>query len=76
MYNKNKRLCVYAIVLLIFLLVSHEQTANAYVNPGSGSDLFQIIYSGILSVLLFFKTIFLKIKGIFVKSDAEDNKYE
>lgn len=76
MYKRNKRLYIYSLLVLICILSCHEQSAHAYINPGSGSDLFQIIYSGILSVLMFFKTIFLKIKGIFVKSQDEEQKYE
>lgn len=76
MNKRDSKRYICLTILLVALLVCHEQAANAYINPGSGSDLFQIIYSGILSVLMFFKTIFLKIKGIFVKSQNEDNKYE
>lgn len=76
MKSRRQRLYIYSLLLLVCFMACHEQQANAYINPGSGSDLFQIIYSGILSVLMFFKTIFIKIKGIFVKSHDEDNKYE
>ncbi len=76
MNRRSKRFYIYSLFLLICLLACHEQAANAYINPGSGSDLFQIIYSGLLSILMFFKTIFLKIKGIFVKSQDEEQKYE
>lgn len=72
----SKRLFYISLIPLVIMFALHSQPAEAYINPGSGSDLFQIIYSGILSVLMFFKTIFLKIKGIFIKSDNKEDKYE
>lgn len=77
MNNRYSKFYFYiSLVPLIVLLALHTQPAEAYINPGSGSDLFQIIYSGILSVLMFFKTIFLKIKGIFIKTENKEDKYE
>lgn len=77
MCSKNNNYRYYLLlILLVFVLVANAQEAHAYINPGSGSDFFQIIYGGLLSVFLFFKSICIKIKNIFIKSKDEDNKYE
>ena len=45
-----------------------------YIDPGSGSLLFQAFLSGLLTVVVYYKRIvaFLKIKFSGNKSDAED----
>ncbi len=52
-------------LILIFTLILTVSDAFAYIRPGSGNDIAQIIISAIVSVITFFKNIFLKIKSIF-----------
>jgi hypothetical protein len=44
-----------------------------YIDPGSGSLLFQALLSGLLTVLVFFKRIVAFIKFKFGKHKTEDN---
>ncbi|MBS4759867.1 MAG: hypothetical protein KHX03_04125 [Clostridium sp.] len=53
------------ILTFIFILFVNNEEAKAYINPGSGSYIFQAIAGGILSILYFFKKIFLSILNIF-----------
>lgn len=51
--------------LLLFIFVSTINDAYAYIRPGAGNDLIQILISAIASIGAFFKNIVSKIKGIF-----------
>ncbi len=51
--------------LLIFTFILTISDAYAYIRPGSGNDIAQIIISAIVSVTTFFKNIFINIKSIF-----------
>jgi hypothetical protein len=44
----------------------------AYIDPGSGSLLFQALLSGLLTVLVFFKRIVAYFKYKFVKKNTEE----
>lgn len=44
---------------------------NLYIDPGSGSLLFQMILSGLLTVTVFFKRISLFIKGFLLRKREE-----
>lgn len=66
---KYKNLFVLTLIVLIFCI---NQEAQAYINPGSGSYLFQTIIGGLLSIVYFFKKIFLSIISIFSKKKDTD----
>ena len=51
--------------LLLFLFVSTINDAYAYIRPGAGNDLIQILISAVASIGAFFKNIINKIKSIF-----------
>ena len=55
------------IFLLLFLFVTTISDAYAYIRPGAGNDLIQIIISAVVSIGAFFKNIINKIKGIFIR---------
>jgi hypothetical protein len=49
------------------LLITTPCAAYAYIDPGTGSYLFQIAGAGLLSALFFTKTIFRSVKVFFSK---------
>ncbi len=51
-------------ILFVCFLVFAQQDAHAYINPGTGSDFFQMLIGIILGIAKFFKTIIRKIKNI------------
>ena len=64
---------------LIYLIF--PQHAHAYLDPGTGSYLFQLLIAGLLGSLFFLKTIIRKIKAMFeginsrkVKQESDDDK--
>lgn len=66
---KYKNLFVLSLIVMIFCI---NQEAQAYINPGSGSYLFQTIIGGLLSVVYFFKKIILSFISIFTKRKDTD----
>ena len=52
-------------MLVLCLAVISNQEAKAYINPGSGSYIFQTIIGGILGIFYLFKKMFLTVIGIF-----------
>jgi hypothetical protein len=65
--NIKLRLFLYGILLwLIF-----PKQAHAYLDPGTGSYIFQILIAGLLASLFFIKSIIRKIKEIFTKFSSK-----
>ena len=54
-------------LLAIFIFITTINDAYAYIRPGAGNDLIQIIISAVVSIGAFFKNIANKIKGIFIR---------
>jgi len=44
-----------------------------YIDPGSGSLIFQALLSGLLTIVIFFKRILLYLKFIFRKKNNEED---
>lgn len=64
---------------LIFALgisIMQTKTAHAYLDPGSGSLLFQLLIGGLLSGLFAIKLYFKKIKAFFTKKNADQQTTE
>ena len=57
---------VFIYFFLLFLLVLPRQ-AYAYLDPGTGSYLFQLLIAGLLGGLFYFRSSFSKIKEYFRK---------
>ena len=66
------------IILIIFLclILVNNQEAQAYINPGSGSYIFQTIIGGILAIIALFKKLFMSLLNLFgiKKSSAGDEQ--
>ena len=72
-YNKPMKrfLNLVLIVFLIFAFVNNQE-AQAYINPGSGSYIFQTIIGSILAIFALFKKFFVSLAGMFKsKKQAE-----
>lgn len=54
-------------LLAIFIFITTINDAYAYIRPGAGNDLIQIIISAVAGIGAFFKNIMNKIKGIFIR---------
>ncbi|MCX6114960.1 MAG: hypothetical protein NTV65_07080 [Proteobacteria bacterium] len=61
---------IFIIFVLSFLLPLNF--ANAYLDPGTGSILLQVLLAGFLGALLYIKTFFRMVKSWFVKPKKED----
>ena len=49
---------------------------NLYIDPGSGSLLFQMILSGMLTILVFFKRIMFYVKSLFIHKGQSHTRHE
>ncbi len=56
------------LVCMVIILITMDD-AHAYINPGKGSHVFQLLISGILTVVYVIKN---KLKSLF-KNENEDN---
>jgi hypothetical protein len=55
----------------IILLISTQSTENAYLDPGSGSLIIQLLISTLAGVGIYFLSKIKAIKNIFQKKSAE-----
>ncbi len=64
---------IYLSVLIIFLLGIFAKPALAYVDPGTGSFIFQILIAFGLSAAFAVKMYWKKLKSFFTKKDITDD---
>ncbi|MBT3787510.1 MAG: hypothetical protein HN725_14865 [Alphaproteobacteria bacterium] len=60
-----KRLLIFAIALIAVTLVFQTSPAQAYLDPGTGSILLQMLLGGVAGGLVVFKLYWTRIKGWF-----------
>lgn len=60
--------------LLLSLPLILPRQVYAYIDPGSGSYLIQIIIASLVGILISFKSIWVKIKSIIFKSSKKVNE--
>lgn len=63
------------IVLALFYLVFTEKV-YAYLDPGTGSYILQLIIAGLLGGLFALKMFWSKVKNFFVNLFSSEHKYE
>lgn len=70
---------IWVLLLLFFTTLLYPQIAHAYIDPGTGGLIFQLlfaIFAAIMAGLVFFKhqvkRFFNTIKGVFVKAKEEE----
>ena len=59
------------IVLLLFGILFFPGSAHAYIDPGTGSIIIQIVFATIASSLVVIKMYWLRIKSFFKKGDSD-----
>lgn len=69
---KNRTLFFLSVVLVAWATVIPP--ANAYVDPGTGSFIFQVIIGGVLAVAVSVKVFWRRIVGLFVRRPAEPDE--
>jgi hypothetical protein len=65
MFKKKRRLGLIAYGIFLFFIFARP--AQAYVDPGTGSYIFQLLAAGLLSSLFFIKTFVRSVKSFFRK---------
>lgn len=61
----------YILPVCVAILLFDNQEAQAYINPGSGSYIFQTVVGGVLGIFYFFKKLILRLLG---KKENTDEK--
>ena len=61
-------LCLLVLAVTLFF---NNQEVQAYINPGSGSYIFQTVVGGVLGVFYFFKKLVLRLLGKKENTDEE-----
>ena len=65
------RLSTMFISLIVFFMISNPFTiAHAYLDPGSGSMLLQLLLGGVTGVVVIFKLYWQRVKGFFNRNDS------
>ena len=65
------RLSTMFISLIVFFMILNPFTvAYAYLDPGSGSMLLQLLLGGVTGVVVIFKLYWQRVKGFFNRSDS------
>jgi len=62
------------ILSISFLFLLLPKTAYAYLDPGTGSYLFQLLIAGFLGGTFFIKTVFRKVKKLFKNNSSNENQ--
>jgi hypothetical protein len=63
----KKLLCLLTLFLLVCIHLCLPPYAEAYLDPGTGSYILQLLIAGLLSALVMFKPILAMIKNTFAK---------
>ena len=69
-----KKMFKYLGLLLLIELFFDNHEAMAYINPGSGSYIFQTVIGGVLGAVCFVKKLFLSLVNKKTASNNSDNK--
>ena len=73
---KLRKIISFKIALLFFCLFLYPRSAFAYLDPGTGSYIFQIVIAGLLGAAFAVKVFWIKIKsflmGVFSKQKKDD----
>jgi hypothetical protein len=71
--QKTIKISLFIFLLQGFVLVNFAQ---AYIDPGTGSFIFQLLIAGLLGSLFFIKTIIRNIKNYFMPKDVSKENAE
>ena len=68
---------IVVVVVFAFLLIGLTNRAEAYLDPGSGSMVFQLIVGGIAGLILAIKIFWRRILSLFgIKANEEAQNHE
>lgn len=69
---KHSRHLANSVVLVVLLLFASTQNAHAYVDPGTGSYIIQLIIAGLVGAAFAVKVYWGKIKALFSNRSAKE----
>jgi hypothetical protein len=60
-------------LLLVFIILLMPQAASAYLDPGVGSMIWQMLVAVALGAVFMIKMYWMKIKGYFKKNNSDES---
>jgi hypothetical protein len=70
MHSAPKFLLIRQVVLAAALVVGTAGPAQAYIDPGTGSMLLQVIGAGIAGAIFYFRELRIKVMSLFSRREA------
>jgi len=68
-----KIICSFKLILCIFFLsISFSTSAYAYLDPGTGGLIIQVLIASVVGIGVFFKNIKMKVIEFFFKKNKKD----
>jgi len=72
----TRKKSLWILIFAILVLLSFSTEAYAYLDPGTGSYILQLIIAGLLGGLFALKMFWSKVKNFFVNLFSRGNKHE
>jgi hypothetical protein len=69
--NRHRNNLIRSVVFSLLLLTASTHAAHAYVDPGTGSYVIQIIIAALAGIAFAVKIYWGRIKGLFSRSSSE-----
>lgn len=69
--RRHRKCLAYSVVFALLLLIASTHVAHAYVDPGTGSYVIQLIIAALAGIAFAVKIYWGRIKGLFSKSSSE-----
>jgi len=73
---KRSRCLANSVVLVVLLLLIFTRDAHAYIDPGTGSYILQLIIAGLVGALFAVKIYWRKIKAFFSNPFSKEQEKE
>jgi hypothetical protein len=70
MHDVPKYLLIRQVALAAALVVGSAGPAQAYIDPGTGSMLLQVIGAGIAGAIFYFRELRIKVRSLFSRHEA------
>ena len=70
--NRHRICLIHSSVFALLLLTASTHTVHAYVDPGTGSYVIQLVIAALAGIAFAIKIYWGRIKGLFSRSSSEE----
>jgi hypothetical protein len=68
---QHRKCLTHSVVFALLLLIASAPAAHAYIDPGTGSYVIQLLIAALAGIAVAIKIYWSKIKGFFSRSSSE-----